>query len=257
MNKTLAEARDFVDALVALGVPAGVHAFVLPPHTALATVRARLPRDCRHPPRGAERALGGRGRRHRRGLDADGPRRRRHHGRDRPLRAAGRTSARPTTTVRRKVGGRPRARPRRRWSASVSRAEVRERARPSPSSPRQVRAALSLVAPPTRARGAGRLRAGLGDRGVRPHRHPGPGPARSSRPSAASPRRWSRSARRHASSTAAASTSSTRGPLLDGTDVDGLFVGRAGLVRPRLRPHPRALCPPPPAGPRPPHHAPK
>jgi triosephosphate isomerase len=45
MNKTLAEAAAFVDELVAVPVPAGLQAFVLPPHTALASVRARLPRD--------------------------------------------------------------------------------------------------------------------------------------------------------------------------------------------------------------------
>ena len=43
MNKTLVEARDFIDELVTLGVPPEVQAFVLPPHTALAAVRDRLP----------------------------------------------------------------------------------------------------------------------------------------------------------------------------------------------------------------------
>jgi triosephosphate isomerase len=45
MNKTLAEAAAFVDELVATPVPDGLQAFVLPPLTALASVRARLPRD--------------------------------------------------------------------------------------------------------------------------------------------------------------------------------------------------------------------
>jgi triosephosphate isomerase len=43
MNKTLAEAATFVDALVAAEVPAGIQPFVLPAHTALAAVRDRLP----------------------------------------------------------------------------------------------------------------------------------------------------------------------------------------------------------------------
>lgn len=45
MNKTLAEARAFVDELVAHPVPAGLQPFVLPAHTALAAVRDRLPAD--------------------------------------------------------------------------------------------------------------------------------------------------------------------------------------------------------------------
>ena len=47
MNKTLDEALDFVDSLLVMPVPASVDAFVLPAHTALAAVRARLPRDSR------------------------------------------------------------------------------------------------------------------------------------------------------------------------------------------------------------------
>jgi len=43
MNKTLAEAAAFVDALAGAEVPAGVQPFVLPAHTALAHVRDRLP----------------------------------------------------------------------------------------------------------------------------------------------------------------------------------------------------------------------
>jgi triosephosphate isomerase len=43
MNKTLAEAAAFVDALVAADIPAGLQPFVLPAHTALAHVRDRLP----------------------------------------------------------------------------------------------------------------------------------------------------------------------------------------------------------------------
>jgi triosephosphate isomerase len=46
MNKTLAEAIAYVDALVDLGVPSSVEAFVLPAHTALAAVRDRLPQNC-------------------------------------------------------------------------------------------------------------------------------------------------------------------------------------------------------------------
>jgi triosephosphate isomerase len=45
MNKTLAEAAAFVDELAAAPVPPGLQAFVLPAHTALASVRARLPLD--------------------------------------------------------------------------------------------------------------------------------------------------------------------------------------------------------------------
>jgi L-erythrulose 1-phosphate isomerase len=43
MNKTLAEAESFVDELLAFGIPSGVQPFVLPPHTALARVRERIP----------------------------------------------------------------------------------------------------------------------------------------------------------------------------------------------------------------------
>jgi L-erythrulose 1-phosphate isomerase len=43
MTKTLAEARAFVDELSAYEFPQGVQPFVLPPHTALAAVRDRLP----------------------------------------------------------------------------------------------------------------------------------------------------------------------------------------------------------------------
>jgi triosephosphate isomerase len=42
MNKTIGEACAYADGLAATGVPAGVQAFVLPPHTALAAVRDRL-----------------------------------------------------------------------------------------------------------------------------------------------------------------------------------------------------------------------
>ncbi|MQA61831.1 MAG: triose-phosphate isomerase [Actinophytocola sp.] len=46
MTKTLAEARAFVDGLVARrNAVDGVRAFVLPPHTAIAAVRERLPAD--------------------------------------------------------------------------------------------------------------------------------------------------------------------------------------------------------------------
>jgi L-erythrulose 1-phosphate isomerase len=47
MTKTLAEARAFVDALSAHDLPEGVQPFVLPPHTALAAVRDRLPAGSR------------------------------------------------------------------------------------------------------------------------------------------------------------------------------------------------------------------
>lgn len=43
MNKTLAEAESFVDELLAFGIPSGVQPFLLPPHTALARVRERIP----------------------------------------------------------------------------------------------------------------------------------------------------------------------------------------------------------------------
>ncbi|MGN9839275.1 triose-phosphate isomerase [Nonomuraea sp. H19] len=46
MNKTLAEARAFADGLVAArSALDGVRAFVIPPHTAIAAVRERLPAD--------------------------------------------------------------------------------------------------------------------------------------------------------------------------------------------------------------------
>jgi triosephosphate isomerase len=46
MNKTLAEARDFVAALPASGAwPEGVQPFVIPPHTAIAAVREALAAD--------------------------------------------------------------------------------------------------------------------------------------------------------------------------------------------------------------------
>ena len=43
MNKTLAEAGSFVDELLAFNIPSGVQPFLLPPHTALARVRERIP----------------------------------------------------------------------------------------------------------------------------------------------------------------------------------------------------------------------
>lgn len=46
MTKTLAQARAFVDELVADPLPEGVRTFVLPAHTSLATVRDRLPPGC-------------------------------------------------------------------------------------------------------------------------------------------------------------------------------------------------------------------
>ena len=45
MNKTLAEADTFIDQLLTFPIPDGLQPFVLPPHTALARVRDRLPRD--------------------------------------------------------------------------------------------------------------------------------------------------------------------------------------------------------------------
>lgn len=45
MNKTLAEAAVFIDELAEFPIPVGVQPFVLPPHTALASVRDRLPAD--------------------------------------------------------------------------------------------------------------------------------------------------------------------------------------------------------------------
>jgi triosephosphate isomerase len=45
MNKTLAEADSFVDELLAFPISSGIQSFLLPPHTALARVRDRLPAD--------------------------------------------------------------------------------------------------------------------------------------------------------------------------------------------------------------------
>jgi L-erythrulose 1-phosphate isomerase len=45
MNKTLAEADSFVDELLTCPIPSGIQPFLLPPHTALARVRDRLPAD--------------------------------------------------------------------------------------------------------------------------------------------------------------------------------------------------------------------
>lgn len=45
MNKTLAEADNFVDELLTFAIPSGIQPFVLPAHTALARVRDRLPAD--------------------------------------------------------------------------------------------------------------------------------------------------------------------------------------------------------------------
>jgi L-erythrulose 1-phosphate isomerase len=45
MNKTLAEAESFVDELLTFTTLSGIQPFLLPPHTALARVRDRLPAD--------------------------------------------------------------------------------------------------------------------------------------------------------------------------------------------------------------------
>lgn len=45
MNKTIAEARDYVTRLAATALPAAVQMFILPPHTSLAAVRDCLPPD--------------------------------------------------------------------------------------------------------------------------------------------------------------------------------------------------------------------
>lgn len=45
MNKTLAEADSFVDELLTYRIPSGIQPFLLPPHTALARVRDRMPAD--------------------------------------------------------------------------------------------------------------------------------------------------------------------------------------------------------------------
>jgi triosephosphate isomerase len=45
MNKTIGEALAFIDAVTASAPPPGLQPFVLPPHTALAAVRDRLPRN--------------------------------------------------------------------------------------------------------------------------------------------------------------------------------------------------------------------
>jgi len=46
MNKTLGEAAAFVDELLNFDMPEGIQPFVLPAHTALASVRDRLPAGC-------------------------------------------------------------------------------------------------------------------------------------------------------------------------------------------------------------------
>jgi triosephosphate isomerase len=43
MTKTIPEALEYIDELLATPLPDGVRAFVLPPHTALAAVRDRIP----------------------------------------------------------------------------------------------------------------------------------------------------------------------------------------------------------------------
>ena len=45
MNKTLVEAESFIDELLAFPIPGGIQPFVLPPHTALARLRDRVPAD--------------------------------------------------------------------------------------------------------------------------------------------------------------------------------------------------------------------
>src|SRR6187551_3582162 len=45
MNKTLAEADDYIDQLLTFPIPSGLQPFVVPPHTALARVRDRMPAD--------------------------------------------------------------------------------------------------------------------------------------------------------------------------------------------------------------------
>jgi triosephosphate isomerase len=45
MNKTLAEADNFIDQLLTFSIPSGIQPFLLPAHTALARVRDRLPPD--------------------------------------------------------------------------------------------------------------------------------------------------------------------------------------------------------------------
>ena len=45
MNKTLAEAATFVEELLAFPIPSGIQVFLLPPHTALASIRSRVPED--------------------------------------------------------------------------------------------------------------------------------------------------------------------------------------------------------------------
>ena len=47
MNKTLAEAVAYVDEIAEVAIPARLQPFILPPHTALAAVRDRLPADSR------------------------------------------------------------------------------------------------------------------------------------------------------------------------------------------------------------------
>ena len=45
MNKTIAEALDYVRELAAADIPDGIQPFIIPPHTALAAVRQALPAD--------------------------------------------------------------------------------------------------------------------------------------------------------------------------------------------------------------------
>ena len=102
MNKTVAEAAEFVDALLPRIAATQRDVVLCPPFTALAEVVERAPRD-RGQGRRAEHARGGVGRLHRRGLGADAGRARRRGGRSSATPSGASTSTRPTRRWRAKV----------------------------------------------------------------------------------------------------------------------------------------------------------
>ena len=172
MNKTVAEAAEFVDALLPRIAATQCDVVVCPPvHGAQRGGRAPL-RD-RRQGRRPEHARGGVGRLHRRGLGADAGRARRRGGRPRPLRA-------PPVLRRDRRGAGPqgaggarrraRADPLRRRERGGAR---RRRDRGSAGAPAAGRPGRGRVRRPGPRRR--RLRADLGDR-HRPHRDPRAGP---------------------------------------------------------------------------------
>ena len=206
MHKTVAEAAEFVDALLPRIAATQHDVVICPPFLALSEVversrgsAVRVAAQNMHEERG--------GRLHRRGLGADAGRDRRRRGDPRPLRAP------PALRRDRRGAGAQGARPRSPPASSRSSASARARrratrARPRRCSERQLQADLAAVEPAGLGRGRGRLRADLGDR-HRPHRDPraGPGgdrlhPRRPARLGAPRPRRCG-------SSTAARSSPTT------------------------------------------------